>query len=60
MEPDHAEVYGSEVADLAREYRAAYARRDPTIVTAATALKRRGASYKKSSPEFQAAALERS
>jgi hypothetical protein len=46
MELDHAEVYGSEVADLAREYRAAYARRDPTIVSAETAieLKRRGAS----------------
>ncbi|WP_438274369.1 tyrosine-type recombinase/integrase [Nitrobacter sp.] len=60
MELDHAEVYGSEVADLAREYRAAYARRDPTIVSAETAieLKRRGTSYDKSSPEFQAVALE--
>jgi hypothetical protein len=25
MEEDHAEVYGSEVTDLVREYRAAYA-----------------------------------
>jgi hypothetical protein len=48
------------VSDLAREYRAAYARRDPAIVFAETTieLKRRGASYEKSSPEFQAAALE--
>lgn len=46
MEVDHAVVYGNEVSDLARECRAAYARRDPTIVSAETAieLKRRGAS----------------
>jgi hypothetical protein len=59
MEEDHAEAYGNEVSDLAREYRAAYARRDPTIVSAEVAieLKRRGASYEESSPGFQAVAL---
>jgi hypothetical protein len=60
MQLDHLEAYGSEMSNLAAEYRAAYARRDPTIVSVETALelKRRGASYNKSSPEFQAVALE--
>lgn len=60
MQLDHAEIYGEENIDLANEYRAAYARRDPSIVAAETSieLKRRGASYEKSSAEYQAVALE--
>lgn len=59
MEIDHAEVYGEEVGNLASEYREAYARRDPSIVHPETAaeLKKRGASFDRSSPEFQKVAL---
>jgi integrase len=60
MQIDHMDAYGSETSDLATEYRAAYARRDPAIVSVESAieLKRRGATYDKTSPEFQAVALE--
>jgi integrase len=60
MQDDHAHVYGLELDELRSEYRAAFARRDPSIVSAETTLelKRRGASYNKSSPEFQVVALE--
>ena len=36
MQIDHAAVYEEETAELAKEYRAAYARRDPSIVFAET------------------------
>ena len=60
MQKDHAVVYGEFAGELAGEYRAAYARRDPSIVSAETSmeLKQRGASFGKSSEQFQAVALE--
>ena len=60
MQIDHAEAYGEATGELADEYRAAYARRDPSIVfpETATELKRRGVPVDMSSQEFHAAALE--
>ena len=60
MQVDHAKVYVDETEDLAKEYRGAYARRDPTIVFPETAieLKKRDARVDKTSEEFQAVALE--
>lgn len=60
MQVDHAIVYEEETAELAKEYREAYARRDPTIVSPETAIEltKRGALYNKGSEEFQAAAIE--
>jgi integrase len=59
MEIDHAEMYGLLNEDLSGEYREAFARRDPSIVSAETSieLKRRGILWDKTSEEFQAAAL---
>jgi hypothetical protein len=49
MQIDHSIVYDEETGDLAKEYRAAYARRDPSIVFAETAieLKKRGAVFER-------------
>ncbi|MGY4306255.1 integrase [Bradyrhizobium sp. USDA 4369] len=60
MQPDHAAVYEEETAELAKEYRTAYARRDASIVFAETAIemKKRGAAVDRSSSEFQAVAIE--
>ena len=60
MQTDHAMVYGEFAQKLADEYRAVYARRDPSIVSAETSmdLKQRGATFGKSSEQFQAGALE--
>jgi integrase len=59
MQEDHAAVYGEFSQELSDEYRAAYSRRDPSIVSAETSteLKLRGASFDKSSEQFQAVAL---
>jgi hypothetical protein len=60
MQVDHATVYADETEELAKEYREAFARRDPAIVTSETAieLKKRGAPVDKTSEAFQAIALE--
>ena len=60
MQIDRATVYEEETAELAAEYRAAYARRDPSIVFAETSieLKKRGASFDKTSDQFHTVALE--
>jgi hypothetical protein len=60
MQVDHATVYAEEAEALAREYREAFARRDPTIVFPETAieLKKRGTPADKTSMEFQAVAFE--
>jgi integrase len=60
MQEDHAAVYGEFTQELAEEYRSAYARRDPSIVSAETSieLQQRGATFDKSSEQFQAVALE--
>lgn len=59
MSPDHAHVYGELLSVFESGFRAAYARRDPTIVYPETniALKARGIFLSKSSLEFQKAAL---
>lgn len=59
MLADHFSVYGESLAELERDYRAAYAQRDPKIVHAETTreLQQRGIHLSKSSTEFQKAAL---
>ena len=59
MLPDHFMLYGESLTTLEKEYRQAWARRDPTIVYPETniELKQRGFYLDKSSREFQAAAL---
>lgn len=59
MLADHFYVYGESLAELERDYRAAYAQRDPKIVypETTTELQKRGIHLSKSSPEFQRAAL---
>jgi integrase len=59
MSPDHFLVYGEEAANFSKEYREAFARRDPTIVRSETsgALKQRGLHLSVLSKEFQDAAL---
>ncbi|WP_420135056.1 DUF6538 domain-containing protein [Rhodopseudomonas sp.] len=59
MSHDHAEVYGELLPVFEKEFRAAYARRDPKIVYPETniALKARGIDWDKSSSQFQRAAL---
>lgn len=59
MSDDHFFVHGDYLAQLEKDYRAAYARRAPQIVFPETniALKRRGIFLDKSSQEFQTIAL---
>lgn len=59
MTADHFLAYGELLPEFADEYRAAYARRDPTIVYPETsiALKQRGIYLSKASRKFQEAAL---
>ncbi|MCK1345038.1 hypothetical protein IVB25_16605 [Bradyrhizobium sp. 193] len=59
MSADHFHIYGELLPVFEKEFREAFARRDPKIVYPETniALKRRGIYWSKASAEFQGAAL---